>query len=372
MSVDRASSSLPDPKTARAALVAGLLLAGVLFVVVLLWAKWLPYATRTSSLAASGAWSGSSILSVGGVQPGDAPSWQAATSFAGAYLTAVWKALTAALLISAAVQSLVPRRWLLRVLNRRGRVTSAVVGGLCSTPSMMCTCCTAPVAVTLRRSGVSTAAALAYWLGNPLLNPAVLIFLVLVAPWQWTVTRLVVGVLIVVGGSALVARLVEGRQPASRMEASQLTGEVADAASAEPVGREWLAGAPARFGKALLRLSIVLIPEYLIMVLLIGAFRGWLFPIGTTLGSGVVVVMLAAIAGTLLVIPTAGEIPILQGLALAGVALGPLGALLVTLPAVSLPGIAMVGRALGWRTTALTTAMVIAGGVLGAGLLTVL
>jgi uncharacterized protein len=136
------------------------------------------------------------------VQPGDPPSWQAGTTFASAYVQAVWKALVAALLISAAVQSLVPRRWLLRVLNRRGRVASAVAGGLCSTPSMMCTCCTAPVAVTLRRSGVSTAAALAYWLGNPLLNPAVLVFLVFVAPWQWTATRVVVGVLIVVGGSA--------------------------------------------------------------------------------------------------------------------------------------------------------------------------
>lgn len=119
-------------------------------------------------------------------------------------------------------------------------------------------------------------------------------------------------------------------------------------------------------------MSIVLVPEYLVVVLLIGAFRGWLFPIGATLGSGVMVVLLAAVVGTLLVIPTAAEIPILQGLALAGVAAGPIGALLVTLPAVSLPGIAMVGRALGWRTTALTTAMVVVGGVLGACLLAVL
>jgi hypothetical protein len=37
-----------------------------------------------------------------------------------------------------------------------------------------------------------TAPAVAYWLGNPLLNPAVVVFLLFVAPWQWTVTRLVV------------------------------------------------------------------------------------------------------------------------------------------------------------------------------------
>jgi hypothetical protein len=134
----------------------------------------------------------------------------------------------------------------------------AMAGGLCSTPSMMGTCCTAPVAVTLRRSGVSTAAALAYWLGNPLLNPAVLVFLVFVAPWQWTATRVVVGVLIVVGGSALVARLVEGRPAEDRTDLSRLTGEVEEDRGAEPVGRAWLAGAPKRFGTALLRLSVVL------------------------------------------------------------------------------------------------------------------
>jgi uncharacterized protein len=230
---------------------------------------------------------------------------------------------------------------------------------------MMCTCCTAPVAVTLRRSGVSTAAVIAYWLGNPLLNPAVLAFLVLVAPWEWTVTRLVVGLLLVVGGSALVARLTE--RPAAPEEA------VAAIPADDPADGRWLAQAPARFGTALLRLAVVLVPEYLVVVLLIGAFRGWLFPIGAdVLGAGLVAVLVAAVVGTLLVIPTAGEIPILQGLAVAGLAAGPLGALLVTLPAVSLPGIAMVARAFGWRATAATTAVVALGGLVGAGLLVVL
>jgi uncharacterized membrane protein YraQ (UPF0718 family) len=84
------------------------------------------------------------------------------------------------------------------------------------------------------------------------------------------------------------------------------------------------------------------------------------------------VVVLAAVVGTLLVIPTAGEIPILQGLALAGLSTGALGALLVTLPAVSLPGIAMVGRALGWRATTATTVVVMLGGLVGAGVLLLL
>ena len=80
---------------------------------------------------------------------------------------------------------------------------------------MMCTCCSAPLAVTLRRRGVPAGSVLGYWLGNPVLNPAVLAFLALVAPWQWVVTRLIAGTVLVVGVTALVARITERRPPAT-------------------------------------------------------------------------------------------------------------------------------------------------------------
>ena len=344
----------PTGQPSRRVAAAGVLLALVVAAAALLWAKWLPYEAKITTLSGTHTWSGSSVLAVGDVHPGDAPSWHAATTFFSTYLQAIWKALVAALLISAAVQAFVRRSWLLRLLNRPGRLRSAAVGGLVSTPTMMCTCCTAPVAATLRRDGVSPAAALAYWLGNPLLNPAVIVFLALVAPWQWTVTRVVVGVVVVVGGSALVARFTARDE----IPVQQVTG--AD----ETPAADWFATAPERFVRTLARLALTLVPEYLVVVLAIGAFRGWLFPLGgSTVHSGVLVVVVAAVVGTLLVIPTGGEIPVLQALALAGVSLGGIGALLLTLPAVSLPGMAMVGRAFGWRTTLAAAATVAVGGV---------
>lgn len=78
---------------------------------------------------------------------------------------------------------------------------------------------------------------------------------------------------------------------------------------------------------------------------------------------------LAAVVGTLVVIPTAGEISILHGLSVAGLALGPVGALLITLPAVSAPSMAMVWRAFGARATLLTAAAVGIAGLCGAALL---
>jgi hypothetical protein len=64
-------------------------LAALVFVVGLWWAKWAPYTGKVLALAGGSAWPGSSVLAAGGVRPGDAPSWAAATSFLIAYLGAV-------------------------------------------------------------------------------------------------------------------------------------------------------------------------------------------------------------------------------------------------------------------------------------------
>lgn len=348
------------PSTRRdAAPLAGLAAFLVLAALLLWWAKWAPYSTRISELSTTRLWSGESLLAAAGVEQGSAPSLRAGLEVTRVYGLAVWKAVVAGLVIAAAVQALVPRAWLVGLLSRRRSTSSAVVGGLLSTPSMMCTCCTAPVASALRRSGVPTAGVVAYWLGNPLLNPAVIVFLALVAPWEWVVTRLVVGVALVVGGATLVARLTD------RSVDPRAADAVAEVAPSAPEG-----SVLRRFSTTLARTSLVVVPEYLLVVLLVGSFSGWLFPLGESAQSwGVLAAGAAVLLGTLLVVPTAGEIPLAQGLALAGTGGAVVGALLVTLPAVSLPSMVMVSRALTWRVTALTAAVVAAGGLVAAGLL---
>jgi uncharacterized membrane protein YraQ (UPF0718 family) len=348
----------------RAEVAIGVSVTLVVFVAGLLWAKWMPYAAKAAKADRTHHWSGSNVLTVGGVHAGDAPTWHAAATFFHAYVLSIWQALVVALLISASIQAFMPRSWLPRALNRRRLLSSGLAGGVAGMPSMMCTCCAAPVAVTLRRNGVSPASAVAFWLGNPMLNPAVLVFLFLVAPWQWTLTRTVVGlvtVLAVAVSVGLVARTRAGPQPPLEMNAA-VVGETTAAGLA----------APRRFVRALLRLCLILLPEYLVMVLVIGALRGWLLTLSQPAHRGLLVVVLAAIAGTLIVIPTAGEIPILQGLALLGVSSGTLGALLITLPAVSAPGAAMVARSFGWKAIATATFVVIMAGLLGAAVLSLL
>jgi uncharacterized membrane protein YraQ (UPF0718 family) len=95
----------------------------------------------------------------------------------------------------------------------------------------------------------------------------------------------------------------------------------------------------------------VLAPLYVITVLLLGFARAWLFPLAgmSGWGSGLLPLALLALAGTLFVIPTSGEVPIVQALLVAGLAIGPAAALLITLPIVSLPAMAMLRTAVPTR-----------------------
>jgi uncharacterized protein len=336
----------------RSMTVAGVLLFLVVLVVMLAWAKWIPYVHKIPATAASGSL-GVSILTGKAVAP-PSPSVGAAVSYTVSYLGAIWPALVAGLLIASAVEAFLPPALLFRLLAGRAWGSATLRGGACSMGSMMCTCCAAPIAVSLRKRGIPVAAVAAFWIGNPVLNPAVLAFLVLVLGWKWAGLRIVGAVVLL----ALVGLVAQRLAPAA--------AEGPDLESAVPQPAN-VAEALVRFFKTLGRLCLTLLPEYLAIVLLLGAFRGWLFPASQSIASlGVLAVVLFAVAGMLFVIPTAAEIPIIQGLLLAGLPLGPAVALLITLPAVSLPSLAMVARTFSLRATVAFAGLVVLAGVLAA------
>ena len=285
--------SSPDARR----LAVGLGVFALIAVAALTWAKWWPYIGRVGEILDTDAYPGSNVLEEAG--PADAsPSLAGGWDFTVAYFQAVWQALVAALLISAGVLTLIPRERVVRALS--GGRWPTVTAGLWSMPSMMCSCCTAPVAASLRRSGVPTASALAYWVGNPVLNPAVIVFMAILLPWEWVATRIIVGALLVFVVTGWVARLAT-RRSVEAAEVEPDAGTVDD----RPV--------VVRYFRALARLTVVLVPEYLVVVFVVGALRGWLFPFdGGATDWAILTVIGAAIVGTIVVIPTAGEIPILS------------------------------------------------------------
>ena len=114
-------------------------------------------------------------------------------------------------------------------------------------------------------------------------------------------------------------------------------------------------------------MTLRLVPEYIVLVLILGAARAWLFPrYRTGHRQQHLWIVALSIAGTLFVIPTAGEVPIIQAMLSFGMAVGPAGALLMTLPPISLPSLAMLDRSFLRRIlTAVTCAVVVCGLVSG-------
>jgi len=140
----------------------------------LAYVKWLPYWDR-AFVAASSHSIGQSIL-MGKAAQAPAASWDAALAYALAYGKAIWKAMALGLLLGSGAQALLPADWVRRLLGK-APFGSAVAGGLLALPGMMCTCCAAPVVVGLRRQAASAGGAIAFWLGNSVLNPATLVFM---------------------------------------------------------------------------------------------------------------------------------------------------------------------------------------------------
>jgi uncharacterized membrane protein YraQ (UPF0718 family) len=222
-----------------------------------------------------------------------------------------------------------------------------------SLPGMMCTWCAAPVVAGLRAREAAPGAAVAFWLGNTVLNPAALVFMGFVLGWQWTGLRLVLGVLMVFGLGYAINRMVTPAQAASSRETL-----------AKLIEEDEPGTAFSRWIKILGRMTLRLVPEYIVLVLLLGAARAWLFPhIGPDIGNGMLWIVVFAVAGTLFVIPTAGEVPIIQAMLSLGMAAGPAGALLMTLPPVSVPSFAMLARSFPPRVLALVAASVVVFGI---------
>ncbi len=320
----------------------------------LYYVKWGPYFHKAFTAIARHS-IGPSIISGTGAAP-PAVGWRAAWSFTVAYFGAIWQAMVLGLLVGSAVQVLLPREWPARAFGKAGWLSTALAGGV-SVPSMMCTCCAAPVAIGLRTSRASTGATVAYWLGNPTLNPATMIFLGFVLGWHWVALRVVAGVVLVFTAAYLTERVTTVATAPAAVPVAPSARQAYDARS---LVRRW--------GRALWQLSSGLVPEYAVIVLALGAMRAWMFPAVTpAIGHSALVLPLLAVAGTVFVIPTAGEVPIVQTLMSFGLGAGGAAVLLTTLAPVSLPSLVMMGRVLPVRVLALTAALVACLGLAAAG-----
>ncbi|MGN7742534.1 permease [Pseudomonas sp. 22526] len=322
----------------------------------LYFVKWSPYYAK-AFVAADSHSIGASIIN-------DQPSspLNAALAYAQVYFLAIWKAAVLAVILGSLLQVLIPRDWLLRLFGRAG-FGSTLRGGLFALPGMMCSCCAAPVAASMRRQNVSVGAALAFWIANPVLNPATLVFMGFVLGWGFTALRLVAGIVLVLGVSLVAQRIARPEQlPEAAVEAVVEASTANDGAFFS------------RWARSLWQLFWSTIPIYVLAVLVLGAARVWLFPhVEGAIGDSLLWLVPLAIVGTLFVIPTAAEIPIVQTMMALGMGTGPAVALLMTLPSISLPSLLMLRKDFDARVlvtvAGLTMLIGVVCGLIGAALL---
>jgi len=283
--------ALPEADNRRE-LIRGLGLLLLIAVVGLFIVKWQPYYLRTLTAAANHSIGPSIVTGTAAAPP--MASLQAAFDYARAYFLAIWQALVLGLLLAATIESSLHHDLLMRVLGSAS-IRSSALGMVLSLPGMMCTCCTAPVAIGLRRRGASLGAATAFFLGNPTLNPAVFVFLLFTLGWQWALLRLVLGAVLVFGGAWLAVRLGGGVASPTRVVVQP---------EPVPTGR-WAM----RWLRSLGRLIVQLVPEYVVIVGVLGFARVFLFPsAGPDMGNNFQVMLGLANSGTLFVNPPAERV----------------------------------------------------------------
>ena len=211
-----ATAVVGGPTGGRARLAAALAVV-VLALGLLSWAKYVPYSVKVPHVLDTHDL-GASILTGDGAL-GHGASLAAGWHFTVAYLSSVWQALVAGLVLAAAVQVLLPPAWLQRALGSVGGTRGGVRGALLAVFTLMCSCCAAPVAIGLRRLRANLPATVGFWLGNPALNPVVLVLCLAVLPWPWAVLRLVGGLAVVAAG--ITAARWEERRPPSTSDESE-------------------------------------------------------------------------------------------------------------------------------------------------------
>lgn len=319
------------------------------------YVKWVPYYAK-AFIAYNQHSIGDSII-FGKASAAPAASISAALDYAIAYGKSIWKAMLLGLILGSGIKVLLPSNWVSAVLGRLG-FRSVMLGGFFALPCMMCTCCAAPVAAGMRQSRASVGSVVSWWLANPLLNPATLVFMGFVLGWGWALFRLVFGIAMVLGIAYLAERYTE-----SRLNKEEASLEDASKQNLPPEPEVSSDGVMLRWAREFMSLTIKLLPEYLVLVLLLGAARAWLFPVFGA-DDSIIWIFALAFAGMLFVIPTAGEVPIVQAMFALGMGAGPAGALIMTLPAVSLPSLVMLGKVFSLRMRLLIAVGVVLSGII--------
>ncbi|MDR7563882.1 MAG: permease [Armatimonadota bacterium] len=296
------------------------------------------------------------------------PWWARPVAEAVNYLLVVWHATVLGIVIGGLLLVLLHTgafKGLERMLASRG-LRAHVAGSLLALPYPFCSCCAGPVGASLSRAGTSLEALLSFLVASPMLNLTTLALATALLPAPYALLRILGGAGLAVFGAYLVVRALGASGRAVTYRPRPWMERLARLLALEQGLVEWDARTPASFVAAWLRTSWRLGRVAVPVLFLAAVLTGALAPVIVSFAgrNDLPSTLLAAAAGTLLMIPTWTELAVTRPLIQQGMT-GPAAALLLTLPAVSLPSLVVVGMALGnYRPCALLAGAVFLAGIL--------
>jgi len=260
------------------------------------------------------------------------------------YFFVIWPALLFGILISAAVTTFVPQRWLARALGK-GSVRGQIIAGAAGAPLMLCSCCVAPIFKGVYERSARLGPSLALMLAAPALNPAALILTFMLFNYKVAVTR---------SAASVAAVLFTGAIAEKIFHQTILPYEVDDVSQNLP-GPQYLL----RFVRSCGQVALRLVPVIIIGVVASMIIAQWL-PTGGSQwpGAKLLAVIVVATFAIPLALPTFFEIPLAFVLLASGAPPGAALALLIAGPAINLPSLLTIVRSTSWKVGAVVAASV--------------
>jgi uncharacterized membrane protein YraQ (UPF0718 family) len=270
------------------------------------------------------------------------------------YLGLVWHATLLALLWAGLGVVALPLYFGHLISPKGAGLFRSLMGGVVyAIPQPFCSCCAAPIAATLYRTGASLVSSVAFLLSSPTLNITAVVLAATILPWPYALLRTLGGGLLIVLAAYLVATLA-GRLPLKEASepprgivgfVSRVFNRYCTLFQFEPVDMVAMtpAGLIRRWGWSTWRMAQVVVPTLAVGGVVAGVIVTF---VPDAFGNDFLGILLAASLGTILMISTWTEIPVAAILAAQGLT-GPAAALLVTLPVISLPCLVIFGGALG-------------------------
>jgi uncharacterized membrane protein YraQ (UPF0718 family) len=274
--------------------------------------------------------------------------WWKPVGIAFSYTLTVWHATLLGLLLSGLAMVCLPFR--LESWARRRGLVGGLSGTAMAVPQPFCSCCAVAWTPTLLRYGASYEFLLAFIVAAPMVNITTLILAGALLPPKYALLRLVAGIGLPVLVAYAVSRIY-GKNSCSVPKASHdIAASLSKSLGGEETGvgrSDWLPQSPGVLVQQWLtssaKLAAWFIPTMVGVAVIAAAIFEWMPDVCT---NSLTSVLVAAVAGTLMMISTWSEIPVVAQLIKTGCS-GPAATLLVVLPPVSLPCLAILSACTG-------------------------